>query len=153
MIERVILSAGAMLIFSVYFHLTICPEGRKDILKVQYNPNFGQKTTACYFRHRFVRLWLDGSMLARLSRGMAPGQVLVWCSWTVCIINQLWGLSVFTKLIRSYCVMLNSNEWSPCPIGTALASLSYSVLSKYRTRPSGRASRTVCFCVPYDPQV
>ncbi|KAJ5699962.1 hypothetical protein N7536_002975 [Penicillium majusculum] len=28
LIERVILSAGAMLIFSVYFHLTICPEGR-----------------------------------------------------------------------------------------------------------------------------
>ncbi|KAJ5206157.1 hypothetical protein N7491_003223 [Penicillium cf. griseofulvum] len=33
LIERVILSAGAMLIFSVYFLLTICPEGRKDILK------------------------------------------------------------------------------------------------------------------------
>ncbi|KAJ5780574.1 hypothetical protein N7457_005734 [Penicillium paradoxum] len=29
LIERVILSAGAMLIFSVYFLLTICPEGRK----------------------------------------------------------------------------------------------------------------------------
>ncbi|KAJ5962750.1 hypothetical protein N7501_007691 [Penicillium viridicatum] len=29
LIERVILSAGAMLIFSVYFQLTICPEGRK----------------------------------------------------------------------------------------------------------------------------
>ncbi|KAJ5164924.1 uncharacterized protein N7500_006754 [Penicillium coprophilum] len=28
LIERVILSAGAMLIFSVYFQLTICPEGR-----------------------------------------------------------------------------------------------------------------------------
>ncbi|KAJ5504105.1 hypothetical protein N7463_006979 [Penicillium fimorum] len=28
LIERVILSARAMLIFSVYFHLTICPEGR-----------------------------------------------------------------------------------------------------------------------------
>ncbi|KAJ5159141.1 uncharacterized protein N7500_008792 [Penicillium coprophilum] len=28
LIERVILSAGAMLIFSVYFLLTICPEGR-----------------------------------------------------------------------------------------------------------------------------
>ncbi|KAJ9489562.1 hypothetical protein VN97_g3703 [Penicillium thymicola] len=40
LIERVILSAGAMLIFSVYFHLTICPEGRKNILKVQYNPHF-----------------------------------------------------------------------------------------------------------------
>ena len=46
LIERVILSAGAMLIFSVYFHLTICPEGRKDILKVQYNLSFGQKITA-----------------------------------------------------------------------------------------------------------
>ncbi|KUM61097.1 hypothetical protein ACN42_g6033 [Penicillium freii] len=52
LIERVILSAGAMLIFSVYFHLTICPEGRKDILKVQYNLNFGQKTTAYYFRQQ-----------------------------------------------------------------------------------------------------
>lgn len=30
LIERVILSAGAMLIFSVYFHLTKCPEGRED---------------------------------------------------------------------------------------------------------------------------
>ncbi|KAJ9484850.1 hypothetical protein VN97_g8506 [Penicillium thymicola] len=40
LIERVILSAGAMLIFSVYFHLTICPEGRKDFLKVQYNTHF-----------------------------------------------------------------------------------------------------------------
>ncbi|KAJ9492113.1 hypothetical protein VN97_g1164 [Penicillium thymicola] len=49
LIERVILSAGAMLIFSVYFHLTICPEGRKDILKVQYNLDFGQKITAYYF--------------------------------------------------------------------------------------------------------
>ncbi|KAJ5186562.1 hypothetical protein N7449_011326 [Penicillium cf. viridicatum] len=29
LIERVILSAGAMLIFSVYFQLTVCPEGRK----------------------------------------------------------------------------------------------------------------------------
>ncbi|KOS45267.1 hypothetical protein ACN38_g3790 [Penicillium nordicum] len=47
LIERVILSAGAMLIFSVYFHLTICPEGRKDILKVQYNP---------YFRAELYRL-------------------------------------------------------------------------------------------------
>ncbi|KAJ5415771.1 hypothetical protein N7465_004466, partial [Penicillium sp. CMV-2018d] len=28
LIERVILSAGAMLIFSVYFQYTICPEGR-----------------------------------------------------------------------------------------------------------------------------
>ncbi|KAJ5859793.1 hypothetical protein N7534_005070 [Penicillium rubens] len=28
LIERVILSAGAMLIFSVYFQLTICPEGQ-----------------------------------------------------------------------------------------------------------------------------
>ena len=27
LIERVIPSAGAMLIFSVYFHLTKCPEG------------------------------------------------------------------------------------------------------------------------------
>ena len=49
LIERVILSAGAMLIFSVYFHLTICPEGRKDILKVQYNLHFGQKGTAYLF--------------------------------------------------------------------------------------------------------
>ena len=29
LIERVILSAGAMLIFSVYFHLTKCPEGHQ----------------------------------------------------------------------------------------------------------------------------
>jgi hypothetical protein len=28
LIMRVILSAGAMLIFSVYFQLTICPEGQ-----------------------------------------------------------------------------------------------------------------------------
>ncbi|KAJ5589438.1 hypothetical protein N7537_012116 [Penicillium hordei] len=46
LIERVILSAGAMLIFSVYFHLTICPEGRKDILRVQFNLTFWQNYTA-----------------------------------------------------------------------------------------------------------
>ncbi|KAJ9483172.1 hypothetical protein VN97_g10239, partial [Penicillium thymicola] len=45
-LRHVILSAGAMLIFSVYFHLTICPEGRKDILKVQYNLTFRQNYTA-----------------------------------------------------------------------------------------------------------
>ncbi|KAJ5796868.1 uncharacterized protein N7518_005408 [Penicillium psychrosexuale] len=50
LIERVILSAGAMLIFSVYFHLTICPEGRKSILKVQYKLTFRQKLTAYYIR-------------------------------------------------------------------------------------------------------
>ncbi|KAJ5789962.1 uncharacterized protein N7518_006973 [Penicillium psychrosexuale] len=49
LIERVILSAGAMLIFSVYFHLTICPEGRKDILIVQYNLHSGHNYTAYGF--------------------------------------------------------------------------------------------------------
>ena len=46
LIERVILSAGAMLIFSVYFLFTVCPEGRKDILTVQYNPTFLHNGTA-----------------------------------------------------------------------------------------------------------
>ncbi|KUM64807.1 hypothetical protein ACN42_g2297 [Penicillium freii] len=41
LIERVILSAGAMLIFSVYFQLTICPEGRNIYtFIVHYNPTF-----------------------------------------------------------------------------------------------------------------
>ena len=40
LIERVILSAGTMLIFFVYFHLTICPEGRNILHSVQYNPTF-----------------------------------------------------------------------------------------------------------------
>jgi hypothetical protein len=35
-----------MLIFSVYFHLTICVEGQNEILKVLYNLTFGQKMTA-----------------------------------------------------------------------------------------------------------
>ena len=63
LIERVILSAGAMLIFSVYFHLTICPEGRKDILKVRYNLNFGQKNTACYFCQQISQAVIGLSML------------------------------------------------------------------------------------------
>ena len=46
LIERVILSAGAMLIFSVYFHLTICPEGRYVIHSVHYNLTFWQNYTA-----------------------------------------------------------------------------------------------------------
>ncbi|KAJ5700264.1 hypothetical protein N7536_003277 [Penicillium majusculum] len=46
LIERVILSAGAMLIFSVYFHLTICPEGQQIYGSVQYNLTFRQNYTA-----------------------------------------------------------------------------------------------------------
>jgi len=35
-----------MLIFSVYFQLTICPEGRKEIVKVHYDRCLGQNCTA-----------------------------------------------------------------------------------------------------------
>ncbi|KAJ5688275.1 hypothetical protein N7536_010894 [Penicillium majusculum] len=52
LIERVILSAGAMLIFSVYFHLTICPEGRQISRSVHYNLTFWQKYTAYAFGNK-----------------------------------------------------------------------------------------------------
>ncbi|KUM58355.1 hypothetical protein ACN42_g8796 [Penicillium freii] len=42
LIERVILSAGAMLIFSVYFQLTNAPKGEISMRLVHYNPTFRQ---------------------------------------------------------------------------------------------------------------
>ncbi|KAJ9484775.1 hypothetical protein VN97_g8593, partial [Penicillium thymicola] len=45
-LRHVILSAGAMLIFSVYFQLTICPEGRNIYRSVQYNLTLRQNYTA-----------------------------------------------------------------------------------------------------------
>ena len=58
LIERVILSAGAMLIFSVYFHLTKCPEGHKGKIELVYSPPFLRVHSATAFelcsphRHR-----------------------------------------------------------------------------------------------------
>ncbi|KAJ5778032.1 hypothetical protein N7520_001278 [Penicillium odoratum] len=46
LIERVILSAGAMLIFSVYFHLTKCPEGQWYPRLRVHIPIIRQKVTA-----------------------------------------------------------------------------------------------------------
>lgn len=57
LIERVILSAGAMLIFSVYFHLTKCPEGHRSLLKLNYIP----------------------FPLAEFDRLLPHGLVTIWC--------------------------------------------------------------------------
>ncbi|KUM65789.1 hypothetical protein ACN42_g1293 [Penicillium freii] len=44
LIEHVILSAGAMLIFSVYFQLTICPEGRNIYMFSSLWPHFSAES-------------------------------------------------------------------------------------------------------------
>ena len=80
LIERVILSAGAMLIFSVYFHLTICPEGRKDILKVQYNHNFWHNYTAYY-------IWTNARDLTSL-KTVWEVHMFGWPSHSFCTLVQ-----------------------------------------------------------------
>lgn len=62
LIERVILSAGAMLIFSVYFHLTKCPEGRELI------PNCASYTPSVADSHRLGVCWWGGAWHSRRER-------------------------------------------------------------------------------------
>jgi hypothetical protein len=62
LIMRVILSAGAMLIFYVYFQLTICPEGRKvyAFSSIHITPLWGRNTPPCVQTILLVVVTTDG---------------------------------------------------------------------------------------------
>lgn len=95
LIERVILSAGAMLIFSVYFHLTKCPEGHLEIPKLDSYTTQRQYLTA---RRSHTLHQVDNSSWVTVNKTKARSQQKKRAHYLqVSMTLQPWNLVVFER--------------------------------------------------------